>query len=386
MNNFEYSLPTRFIFGQGNIEKIGNFVPQFGRRVLLVYGKGSIKRNGIYDKVIKSLEHNQCKIWELSGVQPNPVIDKVREGVKIAKENNIQVVIPVGGGSVWDSAKVIAAGALYDGDPWDFFEGEDIKKALPIVGILTLPATSTESNPIAVITNKEKKQKKAVYNFNIQPKITIIDPTALYSIPKDFLVYGMIDIFSHLLEGYSDRAKTMLLDTYSINTMKLLMKLMPMIKENQNNYDLAAELFWTATVSHGGLLYAGRNGGDWACHKIEHAISANYDFVIHGAGLSIVTPAWLRYVWRELPEKYEILFRELFNLYGSREYIVEKGIDLLEAFFKGLGAPIRLSEYKEIDVDKAKNEILDTLEEYYPFGQVKQLIREDVSEIYELFK
>ena len=337
-------------------------------------------------KIVASLKHNQCKIWELSSIQPNPIIDKVREGVDIVKSNDIKVIIPVGGGSVWDTAKTIAAGAFYDNDPWDFFEGVEIKDALPIIGVLTLPATSTEANPIAVITNREKKQKKAIYNLKIQPKITVIDPTALYSIPKDFLVYGMIDIFSHLLEGYSDKAKTLLLDTYSLNTMKLLLNLMPKIKENQKDYDLASELFWLATVSHGGLLYAGRNGGDWACHKIEHAISANYEFVIHGAGLSIVTPAWLRYVLEELGDKYEVLFRELFNLYGSQEYVVKKGIDLLEIFFKSLGAPIRLSEYKQIDISEAKENILNTLEEYYPFGQVKQLTKEDVDEIFELFK
>ena len=138
MNNFEFSWPTRFIFGKNSIEKVGNYIPQFGRRVLLVYGRGSIKKNGFYDKIVASLKHNQCKIWELSSIQPNPIIDKVREGVDIVKSNDIKVIIPVGGGSVWDTAKTIAAGAFYDNDPWDFFEGVEIKDALPIIGVLTL--------------------------------------------------------------------------------------------------------------------------------------------------------------------------------------------------------------------------------------------------------
>lgn len=298
MNNFTYHVPTNIHFGQGAIKYLSE-MKESGNRVLFVYGGGSIKRNGIYDDVLKICEESKISIFELSGVEPNPRIDTVRKGVEICKRESIDMVCAVGGGSTIDCAKVVAAGALYDGDAWDLvMDSRKIEKALPIYTVLTMAATGSEMDGIAVISNPEIPYKKGTRAQCLKPKMSILDPTYTYTVSKRQSSAGVIDMMSHVLENYFTNVDGAFLQArYCEGLLQTIIQYGPVVLENPTDYNARANLMWTASQAINGILSSGAEVA-WSTHPTEHELSAYYD-ITHGEGLGILTPVWMEYVLSE---------------------------------------------------------------------------------------
>jgi len=383
MENFTFHNPTKIIFGKNTIPRVGEEIKEYGlKKVLFLYGRGSIKRNGVYDQVVESLKKNGIEWIEVSGVKPNPVLSKVHEAIEKAREANVEGILAVGGGSVIDSAKAIAAGFYYEGDIWDAFTGDyEIEKALPIFTILTISATGSEMNGNAVVTNEKTNQKYAFSSEHVYPKVSIIDPTVQFTLPKEQTVYGAVDAIAHVLEYYFDGSVCLVHDRISESLVKTIMEMTEILIEDPENYEARANLAWSATLALNGLTDAGSKGGDWASHAIEHSLSALYD-IAHGAGLAIVFPAWMEYVYKENMEKFERFSKEIFGLEGSGEDLVLSGIEKFKAWLKKVGAPVSLKEagIPEGDIEK----IADNASMKAPLGKLKKLYREDILEILRL--
>lgn len=385
MNNFEFCNPTRIIFGKDSQKKVGEYVKKYSSNILFHYGKESIKKSGLYDEVISSLKEAGVAYTELGGVQPNPRISLVRKGVKICKEKKIDFILAAGGGSVIDSAKAIALGIKYDGDVWDFFTMKALpKQTASTAVILTIPAAGSESSPNTVISNEEESMKLAVKYPPLRPVFSILNPAFCFSLPKEQLGYGVCDMMAHIFERYFTQTKyTELSDKLCEGTLKTIIDNAYKLLNNFNDYNAWAEIMLAGNVAHNGFLGMGRQE-DWASHGIEHAISAVYD-IPHGAGLSIVFPAWMKYVY-----KYNIpLFNQFaVNVWGvsggisNSEEIVLKGIEETEKFFKRLNLPVRLGDLnikeKDIEIMAKKATAFGTL------GSFKELDTEDVKAIYKL--
>lgn len=295
MQNFDYQTPTRLIFGEGVISKLPEVMKQFGKKILLTYGGGSIKKLGLYDKVKELLDG--FEIFELSGIQPNPKYDpSVLDGVKICKENNIDVILAVGGGSVLDCSKAIAAGALYDGDPWDLISYKAVGKAsLPIVDILTLAATGSEYDPGAVISRTETNDKIGYMDNNNYPKVSILDPTYTFTVSKKQTAAGCADAMNHIMEQYFCQDSTLLNDGFCEAGLKSLMVNARKCLENPEDYTARAEMMFDCTLGCNGIYSLGNSYSGWPCHGMEHALSAYYD-ITHGEGLAIITPRWMKHI------------------------------------------------------------------------------------------
>lgn len=385
MNNFEFYSPTRIIFGKGNQKKIGKYVKKYSSNILLHYGKDSIKKNGIYEEVILSLQEAGITYTELSGVQPNPRVSLVRQGVKLCKDKKIDFILAVGGGSVIDSAKAIALGIKYDGDVWDFFTRQALpEQSVPVAVILTIPAAGSESSPNTVITNEEDSMKLAVNYPNLRPVFSILNPVFCFTLPKEQIGYGVCDMMAHIFERYFTQTKfTELSDKLCEGTLKTIINNASKVLKNFNDYNAWAEIMLAGNIAHNGLLGMGRNE-DWASHGIEHAMSAVYD-IPHGAGLSIVFPAWMKYVYkRNIP----LFVQFAVNVWGvsdsvrNSEEIALKGIEETEKFFKSLNLPVRLGNLniKESDIEiMAKKATV-----FGSLGAFKELTTEDVIAIYKL--
>jgi hypothetical protein len=385
VNNFVFHNPTKILFGKGTITEIGKEIRDRGiRKVLFLYGGGSIKKNGVYDTIIKSLKDNSVEWVEVSGVVPNPVLSKVHEGVEVAKREKVEAVLAVGGGSVADSGKAIAAGFYYDGDIWDAYVGKyNITKALPLFVVLTLSATGSEMNGNSVITNEKTKQKFAIRNA-VYPTVSIIDPSVQFSLPKQQVAYGAVDIITHVLENYFDHTRdTEIQDRISESLVKTVINNTKKILQNPYDYEARAQFAWCGTLALNGLTAAGKSGGDWASHRIEHSLSALYG-IAHGAGLSIISPAWMKYVYKEYPEKFLRFAEEIFGISeGSDEEKILKGIDSLKNWYKKIGAPISLK-----DANIPKEDIEKILENVcmlpLPLGNIKKLYKDDIREILKI--
>ncbi|WP_054695468.1 iron-containing alcohol dehydrogenase [Syntrophomonas palmitatica] len=299
MLNFDMHIPTRIHFGRGKIEELGSEMRNWGRKVLLVYGGGSIKRSGLYDQLIQIFQDNGITHVELAGVQPNPRISSVRQGVDLCRQHEIELVLAVGGGSSIDCAKAIAAGACYNGDAWDFFIRQArITHALPVGTVLTLAATGSEMNPYAVISNDETKQKLGTGSSALFPRFSILDPEYSFSVPPEQTAAGTADIMSHVFEQYfSPTEGSYVQDRLAEAMLRTCIHYGPIALEQPNNYEARANLMWTGSLALNGLLGSGKLT-DWATHDIEHQISALYD-VTHGLGLAILTPHWMNYVLDE---------------------------------------------------------------------------------------
>ena len=296
MENFIYSIPTKIYFGRGQISHLGEAVAACGSRALLVYGGGSIKRTGLYDTVTGILKKNSVFIVELSGVEPNPKIGSVREGVNLCRKNGIDVVLAVGGGSVIDCAKVIAAGTRYEGDAWDLVKEPDrIGEALPVVSVLTLSATGSEMDPNAVISNPETNEKLGTAGESIRPKASILDPEYTFSVSKKQTAAGTADIMSHILETYFNNTKGAYVQTcFEESLLKTCIRYGRTAVDKPDDYEARANLMWAASLAINGLLSAG-DSVKWSVHPMEHELSAFYD-ITHGIGLAILTPYWMEYV------------------------------------------------------------------------------------------
>ena len=352
MRNFVFHNPTKYIFGKGTIPKIGEEIKAFGvKKVLLVAGRGSIRKIGVYDTVVESLKEHGVEWVELWGIIPNPVLSKVKEGIELAKKENVDGVLAVGGGSVIDSAKAIANGVFVD-DVWKLFLRKNpLKptKALPIFVVLTLSASGSEMNGISVITNEEEKVKWSYRSITNYPKVSIVDPTVQFSLPKIQTANGGSDSLSHILETYLTGLPTDTTVYYNEGLMKSIIYNIDILMDDPKNYEARASFAWASTLAFNGISLAGL-GGDWAAHAIEHAISALHPEVAHGSGLAVVQPAVILYRKKFNPEITKRWAKEIFG-----KDTVEDGVNELRKKYRSWGLPTTL---KELGVTKGEWDII----------------------------
>jgi alcohol dehydrogenase len=354
MKNFTFQNPTRILFGRGYEEKVGEQVAAYSKNILLHFGGGSIKASGLYDRVTDSLKKAGVNWVELGGVQPNPRLSLVHEGVRLCKEHNLGLILAVGGGSVIDSAKAIAMGAVIDGDVWDFYLGKGAPvDALPIGTVLTIPAAGSEASTGTVITNEEGWLKRAVNSELIYPRFSILNPELAFSLPKFQVACGVTDIMAHLMERYfTNITHVAFTDRLLEATMKTLIDLAPKVLKSPQDYDAWSELMWAGTIAHNNLLDTGRVG-DWASHDIEHEVSGIYD-IAHGAGLAVTFPAWMKYVLNHDLNRFVQWSVRVWNVemdVFNPEAVARAGIERMEEFFHSLGLGTRLSDL-EIPADR----------------------------------
>ena len=296
MNGFVYNIPTKVYFGENQLGHLGEELKKFGKRVLLTYGGGSIKRSGLYDRVIEELHKANLEVFELSGIEPNPRIESVRKGVAICKEQGIDVLLAVGGGSTIDATKFMAAGACVEHDAWEFFgaNAKPIDEALPIVTILTLSATGSEMDTAGVISNLETGDKLGRLAPALLPRVSFLDPTLTYSVSKYQTACGAADIMSHIMEVYFNTQEDLfMLDCFMEGMLKTVVKYAPIAVAEPENYEARANLMWTSSWAINGFINGGKRKA-WSCHPMEHELSALYD-ITHGLGLAILTPRWMEY-------------------------------------------------------------------------------------------
>lgn len=382
MNDFTFYNPVKLHFGDDQIEKLREELPVYGKRVLLVYGGGSIKRNGLYDEVLTILQELQMSVFELADVEPNPRVETARKGVAICKEHNIDVLLAVGGGSVIDCTKLIAAAATYEGDAWDFVDKTSTpNEALPFGTILTLAATGSEMNSGSVITNMETKEKYGWGSPLVFPKFSILDPAYTLSVPRDQTVYGIVDMMSHIIEQYFNEAEeTSMQDGMCEDVLKTIIETAPHLVNNLDDLEARRTILLGGTLGLNGFLRLGYIG-DWATHEIEHAVSAYYD-IPHAGGLSILFPHWMRYNIHVNPSRFAKFAINVFNVDSqgkTEEQIALEGIDCLRTFWDSLGAPSKLSDY-QID-DENIELIAQQATRNGTTGRFNPLAKEDVIQI-----
>ncbi|MDR3322502.1 MAG: iron-containing alcohol dehydrogenase, partial [Synergistaceae bacterium] len=350
MNDFEFTAPTRILFGRGRHREIGELLRREVRdvkKVLLHYGGGSVKKNGVYDDVVSSLRSSCLDFVELGGVEPNPRLSLVMSGVELCRRESVDVILAVGGGSSIDSAKAIALGACHDGDLWDVYENRGkTERALPVAVILTIPAAGSESSDVSVITNEEKEQKIGYHSPHIRPILSVINPELFFTLPKNQIANGVADMMSHIFERYfTNTLHVDLTDALAEATLRTIVKNAPAIMENPRDYDAWAEIGFSATIAHNDLLGVGREQ-DWACHRLQHPLSALYD-IAHGAGLAVLTPHWMRYVFRDnagMFAQFAVKVMGVDGSYRDPESIILAGVERLGSFFRDMGLPATLRD------------------------------------------
>ncbi|MDQ0877111.1 alcohol dehydrogenase YqhD (iron-dependent ADH family) [Paenibacillus sp. V4I3] len=383
MQSFLQFNPTRLWLGHGQIEQLQQELGTIGKRVLLVYGGGSIKKNGVYDAVMEQLIHMQAEVFEMSGVEPNPRLTTVRKGINICRDKQIELILAVGGGSVIDCVKAISVGVYYDGDVWDIITRKAVPyKALPFGTVLTIAATGSEMNNISVITHWEKNEKRGWSSPFAYPAFSILDPAYTYSVPMDQTVYGIVDMMSHVLEQYFHRTEnTPMIDRFMESVLLTVIEAAPKLLADLNSYEHRATVMYAGTTAFNGLLSSGTDGGDWASHQIEHGLSAVYD-IPHGGGLGIVFPNWMKHCAEEDPSRMKKLAIAVFGIDPSDKTdheIALEGIDALRSFWNSLGAPNRLGDYG-ID-DSRIEELVHKSFMKDKVGQYKMMTRETVRDI-----
>lgn len=385
MKNFSFYSPTMIKFGRGSIINLQKLVEGRYKRVLLHYGGGSIKKNVIYKQTMEQLNAAGVQVFELGGVKPNPALSRVREGVRLAKENNIDLVLAVGGGSVIDSAKAIALGAMSDSDIWDFFLGkESVEKALPVGVVLTIPATGSEASMGSVVTNYDERQKLAVNHDLLRPVFAIMDPEYSMTLPKEQTFSGVMDILSHIFERYFTNTENVeLTDRLSEATIKTVINNAYILLKNPDDYNARAEIMLAGTIAHNGILGMGRED-DWASHQLGHQLSALYG-ATHGETLGVIFPAWMKYVYRE---NLDIFNKFAVNIFGvsafgnTREHVALEGIRRFEEFLKKIGLPRTLTE-AGLPTNEFER-MADLAVSMGSFGALKTIDREDAINIYKL--
>lgn len=339
MENFTAYNPTKLHFGKNVIEKLGESTLEFGKKVLLMHGKGSIQKNGIYDKVIQQLKSINAEIFEYSGIKSNPLVDDVLEAAQIGKLNGVDVIVAVGGGSVIDSAKITGLAIANNTDPWAIMKYKvKPKNTIPLIAVLTLAATGTEMNGAAVLQNHKTNEKLGYVSTLNYPKHSFLDPEFTYSVPKNYTAYGIVDLIAHALEAYFGEGDASLSDRFVAEIIKEAMEYAPLVLQEPENYEYRAKIMWAATTALNGMTNHGRKSGDWGVHDIGHNISYLYD-TAHGATLSIAYPAWLKLQKDRIPERITKLGNQLFGINS-----IDETISKLEEFFKSIDCPIRLSD------------------------------------------
>ena len=384
MNNFEWSFDTKVIFGQNSESKIGNECIKYGKKVLIVRSNGKhMETSNLMPTIRESLHNNNIEFIELYGIVPNPTIDKVREGVAICKKENIDIILAVGGGSVIDTAKAIAAGANYEGDAWDLFtQNIQIENVLPVGVVLTIAAAGSEGSIGAVITNPKTNSKYDILTPLIRPKFAILNPALTLTLPNYHTFCGVVDILAHAMERYftntqnvelTDRMGEALMKTVVNNGLKLV--------ENPKDYAARSEIMWASTLAHNGLLDTGRNSC-WASHMIGTELSAYYN-VAHGASLSVIIPSWMKYVYKEDVARFARFATEVFDVKYDKdnlELTALKGIDAITEFFKAMNMPTTMKELEILD-DSKFEAMATQATRFGNIGCIKSLDKNDVINI-----
>ena len=379
MENFMMYNPVRLHFGMDVINGLGKAVSESGNKVLLVYGGGSIMKNGIYDQVINQLNAAGMTVWKYCGIRPNPVIEDVDAAAALGRLNQVDVIVAVGGGSVIDSAKVISITIPYHGTGWDFYAGRHKPvSAVPLIAVLTLAATGTEMNPFAVVQNRATMQKLGLRNDLMYPRHSFLDPSYTFSVSREYTAYGIADLMAHCLEAYFDDGDASLSDRFVFSILQEAIDYGPPLLDHLSDYDLRARIMVAATAALNRIMTMNgrKNAGDWGVHAIGHVLSLLYDLP-HGASLSIAFPAWLKLQAERIPDRIAFLGKHVFGVTTPAETITS-----LESFFTAIGCPVRLSQ-AGIGEDK-KEEILRVMILNQVGGNYHKLSVRDYSRIIAL--
>jgi alcohol dehydrogenase YqhD (iron-dependent ADH family) len=332
--------PTILHFGKNVLDDLPKILPRYGKKVLLVYGKGSVKQTGLYDRMRGILENAGMQYVEFSGIRPNPIIQDVDSAAELGRQNNADFILAVGGGSVIDSAKIIAITIPVDHPAWDFYTGKaKPKKALPVLAVLTLAATGTEMNPFAVLSNPDTGIKDGYRCDLAYPAHSFLDPQLTFTVPRDYTAYGIADLIAHCFEAWFGIGDATLSDRFILSILKEAMDYGPALLEDLQNYTLREKIMYAATMALNGLTIYGKKNGDWGVHGIGHCLSLLYD-IPHGASLTIVYPAWLKFARDRIPERITFLGSMLFE----ENLTADDSISRIEHLFRSLGCPVRLSE------------------------------------------
>lgn len=397
MNDFVFQSPTRFVFGRGYAARIGGEVAALGaKRVLLVYGGGSVVRTGLLARVTASLEAADVEHVELPGVRPNPEVGLVRTGIELAREKNVDLVLAVGGGSVIDCSKAIAFGVPYQGDVWDFFSHKaKIGACLPVACVLTIPAAGSEASASCVISNDALNLKKGVNGDVFRPRVAVLDPEVTFTLPQYQTAAGAVDIICHICERFFSGAGAVpVTDNIACGIIRAVIDAATTVTTTPDDYDARAAIMWSGTLAHNDLCGCGRaaaptkRAGGWESHGLEHEISAHRPEVTHGAGLAVILPAWMRYVWRANRKRFLAFAKGVFDVEPvdqtdeATQDAITYAIDELQRFFVSLGMPRTLA-----DLDLAPAEVdgwLQTLRQNKGerFGELMPLTMEDARAIY----
>ncbi|MDY0138526.1 MAG: iron-containing alcohol dehydrogenase [Candidatus Izemoplasmatales bacterium] len=388
MENFIFNSPTKFIFGKNTESQIGEVLKSYNaKKILIHYGTGSIKRSGLFDRVVEAIEAVNIQYIELGGVVPNPRDTLVYEGIELCKKENIDFILAVGGGSSIDSAKAIAAGAKYDGDFWDFYDRKaEIKDALKVGVILTIPAAGSEGSNSSVITKTDGMLKRGLNTEFYRPTFAIINPELTYTLPAYQTAAGIVDMMSHILERYLTKSKNVILvDRLSESTLVSIIEAARVVMKEPTNYEARATICWASTIAHNGFLGVGRIS-DWATHRLEHELSALYD-VTHGAGLAVMFPAYMQYTIMEDIQRYRRFAIKVFEIKDNKRKplkVAQAGIKALQDFFKEIGMPTSFKdiEAKEEDIPKLVEKLRINVGER--IGNFKSLTMEDAENIYHI--
>jgi alcohol dehydrogenase YqhD (iron-dependent ADH family) len=386
MNNFNFYSPTYFVFGRSRDNEVGKYINRFGgKRVLIHYGSGSVIKSGLLNRVKASLASENIFFTELGGVQPNPRSGLVYNGIEICKKENIDFVLAIGGGSVIDSSKAIALGALYDGDFWDFYSGKYVEKALPVATILTISAAGSEGSTGSVITHENGMLKRAANSDALRPVFSILNPKLTCSLPNYQTACGATDMMAHVMERYFTNTKDVeITDRLCEAVLLTVIKEVPKALANQNDYESRANIMWAGMVAHNDLCGVGREQ-DWSSHQMEHELSALYD-VAHGAGLAVIFPAWMKYVMKHDVMRFAQFAVRVWGCemdFQNPEETALQGIERYEHFLTSIGMPVRFSQLG------AKSEDIPILLRTMGLGTRTQgsfvkLTQEDIRKIYEL--
>lgn len=388
MNNFGFMSPTQFVFGKDTQKQVGSWLREHNyNKVLVVYGQGHVVKSGLLEEVLTTLNDENIEYYELSGIRPNPEITSVRAGVELVADNDIEFVLAIGGGSVADASKAIATASLYDGDAWDLYKRPNPvtpTKALPVGVVLTIPAAGSEASDSSVISNDDLNMKCSMGGDFIRPEVAFMNPELTYSLPKWQTAAGITDMCAHIFERFcSNSDNTAVTDNIAIALLKSIRSSALKVMRDPNNYDARANIMWAGTLAHNGIAGCGRNE-DWTSHALEHELSAIKTNVTHGAGLAVIMPAWMRYVYKENPTRFRLLGQELFGLVATDDVEADalNTIDIIQDFFVSLGMPRYLDDFGFVKEDVAPMAANLKLTRGDKFGSFMTLDTTDAENIY----
>ena len=389
MGNFQYYTPTKIIFGRGAEEQTGQLAVEQGcKKVLVHYGGGSVVRSGLLERIYRSLDAVGISYVSLGGVVPNPRLSLVYEGIRLARKEQVDFILAVGGGSVIDSAKAIGYGVANEGDVWDFYEKRRTAKAcLPIGVVLTIAAAGSEMSDSSVITKEEGWLKRGYSSNYARARFAVMNPELTMTLPKYQTASGCVDIMMHTMERYFNHSENMeMTDGISEHLIRTVMKNAKILMNEPDNYQARAEVMWAGSLSHNGLTGCGTGGGDWASHQLEHELGGMFD-VAHGAGLAAVWGSWARYVMDAAPERFAKFAVNVMGVEPEAEKLktAQKGIEAMEDFYRALDMPVCIGD---MGIELTEEQMRELAEKCSHFGKrtigcIKKLDQEDMYQIYK---